>query len=489
VVAEVQRALDVLRELHYRRNRRPIPETLSRLLAATRAHAGLAFWSGGEQALANVLHLSELARRFEARGATSFRGFVERLWDEAEDGEAEEARVVEEGTEGVRLMTVHRAKGLEFPVVLLADPTARAINAQPSRHVDIARRLWAEPLAGCVPWDLLDHKAEATERDREEAHRLAYVAATRARDLLVVPGVGDGPRSGWLEVLNPVITPRPWTHRSPSPAPGCPPFGKESVLDRPDDARINFETAVSPGLHVPEVGEHQVTWWDPAALALLKETDATLRRQEILSEDPGGAVSRASAEGHATWERARSERLAAASRPLLQVFPVRAVPASEAPERLFPVEISTAPRANRPGGRRFGALVHGVLSRAPLDAGTAALEPLIGWYARLFGCPEPERRAAAVAVLAALEHPVMARARAAAELRREAPVALRVSPGELAEGALDLAFRDAGGWTVVELKTDLPQDLPSAYHRQLALYVEAVSQATGAPASGVILLV
>ena len=153
------------------------------------------------------------------------------------------------------------------------------------------------------------------------------------------------------------------------------------------------------------------------------------------------------------------------------------------------MESSAALRTDRPGGRRFGALVHGVLSRAPLDADAAALEPLIRFYARLFGCPEPERRAAAEAVLAALEHPVLARARAAAELRRESPVALRVSPGELAEGALDLAFRDAGGWTVVELKTDSSQDLPAAYHRQLALYVEAVSQATGAPASGVILLV
>jgi ATP-dependent exoDNAse (exonuclease V) beta subunit len=305
----------------------------------------------------------------------------------------------------------------------------------------------------------------------------------------VVPGVGDGPRPGWLEVLNPVITPRPWTHRQPSPAPGCPPFGKETVLDRPEDARLNLETVVAPGLHVPEAGEHRVVWWDPATLGLLKETDATLRRQEILSEDPGGAVSRASAEAHASWERARAERVAAASKPLLQVTPVRAVPAADAPGRVFPVEVSPAPREGRPGGRRFGALVHGILSRAPLDADAAALEPLIAFYARLTGSPEAERRAAAEAVLAALAHPVMARARAAAELRRETPVAVRTSPGELAEGALDLAFRDDEGWTVVELKTDSPQDLPAAYHRQLGLYVEAVSQATGAPANGVILLV
>jgi len=487
--AEVQRALDVLRELHSRRNRRPIPETLARLLAATRAHAGLAFWSGGEQALANVLHLSDLARRFESRGATSFRAFVERLWDEAEDGEAEEARVVEEGTEGVRLMTVHRAKGLEFPVVILADPTARAVNALPSRHVDISRRLWAEPLAGCVPWDLLDHRAEALERDHEESLRLAYVAATRARDLLVIPGVGDGPRPGWLEVLNPAITPRPGTHRTPAAAPGCPPFGRETVLDRPEDARLNLEVAVSPGLHQPEAGAHQVTWWDPATLTLLKETDATLRRQEILTEDPGLEISRKSVEENAAWERERAARVVQGAQPSLLVTPIRLVPAAAMPERLFPVEVSGARREGRPGGRRFGALVHGVLSRAPLDADAAALEPLVRYYARLFGNPEVERRAAVEAALAALAHPVLARARGARELRRECPVSVRVSAHEVAEGVVDMAFRDGGEWTVVELKTDPPEAVSPAYHRQLALYVEAVSQATGAPASGVLLIV
>jgi ATP-dependent exoDNAse (exonuclease V) beta subunit len=396
---------------------------------------------------------------------------------------------VEEGTEGVRLMTVHRAKGLEFPVVILADPTAKAVSTQPSRHVDTARKLWAEPLAGCVPQDILDHRAEATERDREESLRLAYVAATRARDLLVVPGVGDGPRPGWLEVLNPVVYPRRGTHRSPSPSPGCPPFGKEAVVDRPENARFDLESAVSPGLHQPEVGTHPVTWWDPGALGLGKETDSTLRRQEILKDDPGGEISRRSLEEHAAWERGRAERLAAAARPLLRVTAVREVPAADAPERQFPVEISSARRHGRPGGMRFGALVHGILSRASLDADAAALEPLVRHYARLFGNPDAERRAAVDAVLAALQHPLLARARAASEIRREAPLALRIGDAELTEGALDLAFRDGEGWTVVELKTDPPESLPAAYHRQLALYVEAVSRATGAPASGVILLV
>ena len=56
-------------------------------------------------------------------------------------------------------MTVHRAKGLEFPVVVLADLTACAARDKPSRHIDPDRRLCVEPLSGCAPPELL----QATE--------------------------------------------------------------------------------------------------------------------------------------------------------------------------------------------------------------------------------------------------------------------------------------------------------------------------------------
>jgi ATP-dependent exoDNAse (exonuclease V) beta subunit len=489
---EVAQALKTLGRLHRRRNRRPIAGTVSELLAATRAHAGLAFWSGGEQALANVLHLADLGRRFESRGVTSFRAFVEQLWDEAAEGEAEEARVVEEGTEGVRLMTVHRAKGLEFPVVILADPTAKAVSQNPSRHVDTARRLWAEPLADCVPWDLLDHREEALRRDREESLRLTYVASTRARDLLVLPGVGDfyeRKREGWLDVLLPVMSPRDGTERSPAAPAGCPQFGKDTVVDRPDGARYDPARTVMPGEHQPRAGTHRVTWWDPSALQLGKETDVAMRRQEILAEDPGGENARQSLQANQAWEADRAALLAQGRAPSVEVRAVRMVPADESAGETFPVEISGAARDGRPGGTRFGALVHGIISRAPLDADRPRLEALARFFGRILGSPEAERAAAVEAALAALEHPVMVRARGALEVRRECPVALRTGEREVAEGAVDLAFREADGWTVVELKTDAPDSVSAAYHRQLGLYVRAVAEATGMAAHGVILLV
>jgi ATP-dependent helicase/nuclease subunit A len=148
-------------------------QTMLMLLDAVRAHAGIAMWPTGEQALANCLRMVDLARRFEQRGASSFRAFVEHMEADAEAGQVEDAPIVEQGTEGVRIMTVHKAKGLEFPVVILADPTCPATRDFASRHVEPSRRLWLEPLCGCSPAKLLEATQEELRRDLGEAMRLA----------------------------------------------------------------------------------------------------------------------------------------------------------------------------------------------------------------------------------------------------------------------------------------------------------------------------
>jgi ATP-dependent exoDNAse (exonuclease V) beta subunit len=228
---EVADALDLLRRLHVGRNGRPIAETLTMLLQAVRAQAGIALWQNGEQALANCQRLIDTARRFEGR-ASSFRAFVESFEADAERGEVDEAPIVEEGTEGVRVMTVYKAKGLEFPIVILADPTYSATRDRPTRHIDSSRSLWLEPLCGAMPIELLEASDLEMKRDRAEAIRVAYVAATRARDLLVIPTCGDQPINGWLDVLNPMLYPPETARRSSVSALGCPLFGDESVLER-----------------------------------------------------------------------------------------------------------------------------------------------------------------------------------------------------------------------------------------------------------------
>ncbi len=226
---EVGNALEVLRRLHRGRNRRPIAETISRLLAVTRAQAAIAIWPTGEQALANLMRLMDLARRYEKNsGATSLRGFVDELEAKAEYEQAGDAPVAEEGTEGVRIMTVHKAKGLEFPIVVLADLTCNETPREARRFVNPARNLCAQVIAGCEPREVLDHGEEEARRESEEAVRVLYVASTRARDLLVVPAVGDECHDGWLGRLKPVIYPTPALALTPlkrQPA-GCPNFSR-----------------------------------------------------------------------------------------------------------------------------------------------------------------------------------------------------------------------------------------------------------------------
>jgi ATP-dependent helicase/nuclease subunit A len=237
----VAQALDALAGLHRRRNGRAVVETLQELLESTRAHAGFALRPAGHQALANVYRLCDEARNFEARGGISFRAFIEELESQAEREERSESLVFEEGAEGVRLITVHKAKGLEFPVVILADLTAK-LAREASRYTDREQGLCAQRLAGCEPWDLLEHQGEETARDGAEGIRVAYVAATRARDLLVVTTVGESPyQGGWLEPLNRSLYPDPERARHSRPAPGCPPFGR---LPRSPATRT---TSCSPG--------------------------------------------------------------------------------------------------------------------------------------------------------------------------------------------------------------------------------------------------
>jgi hypothetical protein len=213
--------------------------------------------------LANVLRLIQIARTFEEGGGLSFRGFVDHLDALSDASDKSEQPMIEDGVEGVRLMTVHKAKGLEFPVVILCDITC-PLSTGASRHVDPDRKMWAMRLAGGSPWELLDHEDSEAERDRAESLRLLYVAATRARDVLVVPAVADEPqRKGWVGPLLPGLYPPEDSRFLSVIAAGCPRFpGSDTVIDRPPRAPV--ATPIRPGLHKPERGRHEVVWWDPS---------------------------------------------------------------------------------------------------------------------------------------------------------------------------------------------------------------------------------
>ena len=503
---EVADALAVLASLHRGRNRRPIARTITRLLEAVRAQAGLAIWPTGEQALANCLRTVDLARRFERNGAPSFRAFVEYLEEEAERGQSEDAPVVEEGTEGVRIMTVHRAKGLEFPVAILADPTCNATSTRPSRHVDPDRGLWAEALCGSVPPDLRDAAQDELRRDAHEAVRLAYVAATRARDLLVVPAIGDlnaddDLARGWLEVLNAAVYPRKDDRRNAASAPRCPTFGDDSTFERPSSATVGTNRSVQPGSHRGRVGDCSIVWWDPASLRLDAQEEVGLRQQRILAADEGEAVTNAGIEAHDLWQKARTRTRESGCAPSLRVAAVTSLSDSTSRVPATPVRVEQArsDATARPAGRRFGTLVHATLAAVDLNANPEQVRDCAHNQGRLIGAADDEVAAAGEAVADALAHPLMRRAAAAHErgdLRREVPVQLQLEDGLLVEGVVDLAFRasrsegDAAGWTIVDFKTDQQLDASrERYEAQVGLYALAIQRATGDPVNSVLLLV
>ncbi len=481
---DVVTALGVLKALHFERNRRPVAATLHELLEATRAHAGVAFWRAGAQALANVLQLAEVSRRHERR-STSFREVVESLQQEADEGEAPDAPLVEQGLEGVRMMTVHAAKGLEFPVVILAEPTANAARQEPSHWVDPERNLWVHPLAGCVPSELREHEHDAIARDNEEALRLSYVAATRAKDLLVVPVCSEKQwKDSWTEVLATSLYPSRERAHDPKVAPGCPAFGHDVIVDR--DGPLPAEVP-KPGLHLAESGKNRVVWWDPRVLSLGKEDASGLEADEALRDDDiEGPKSLAA---YQAWQQEKTEAVAQGALPSMTVKVARDLP-NEPNAPVVPVEVTKARREGRPTGRRFGELVHACLATVALDAKPEQVRGVVEVMGRSLRAPEEEVDAAAQAVDAALAHRVFDAARRAKQVRREASLVDHLADGTVVEGVIDLAYETDDGWVVVEFKTDAAiDDSLTKYETQTLAYVRAIARATGQPVSGLILRV
>jgi ATP-dependent exoDNAse (exonuclease V) beta subunit len=487
-------ALEVLQSLHRRRNYVPVAETIQALLDQTRAHVGLVLRPAGEQALANVLHVAELARQYEASGGISFRGFVDELRVAAESAQAGEAPILEEGSDGVRMMTVHKAKGLEFPVVILADLTCRLSRTEAGRWIHPGRHLCALKLGGWSPIDLLLHDAEEAARDRAEGARLAYVAATRARDVLVVPAIGDGPYDGgWLDPLMPAVYPPESARRHAASAPGCPAFpSKDSVLTRPDFEPARA-TTVAPGLHA--LGDHAVVWWDPHALHLRAETSYGLRRDDLIVKDGDLFAVEERLVAYERWRDERTMVISRAGRPALDVQTATAWAADaarlgidDAIAAAAEIAIVALPGAEgRPRGPRFGTLVHAVLATVPLAAAEDTVRRTAETQGRILLATATEVEAAIAVVGAVLGHELMTRARASARVRRETPITWTQKDGGLVEGVLDLAFDEPDATIVVDFKTDHELEVGEArYRAQVQQYVEAVSRATGRAARGVL---
>ncbi len=424
-------ALAALGELRRQRRHASVPLLLERLYQETRIVAALTGSRRGEARIANLEKVAALAREASSLGVLTLRGFTRLLEDRIvharEEPDLPATRPGDPGT--VRVLSIHKAKGLEAPVVVLYDTSdswRSSVDAVP---------LWNEGRialgfrGGCQPpgWDALVRQEE--KKARAEARRLLYVACTRARDLLVIP-------------------------RPPLDA-ALGDFWKELVERLPaasdDDVRVvDAETIPAP----ETAGRGRELW----ALA---------------SAEGGDAVSARWLEERRTLVERAGERLAPISATRLA--------AGTAPP--------AAVAAGTTGGRDFGSLVHKLLEWLPIDdtAATteAAVRALAESLAPSFGLEPASAARAATQAAEVLRSPLLARARKAARVWRELPLWF-ADGAHLVEGVVDLVFEEDGQLVVVDYKTDAiapEQTLAQAAHHapQLQLYGRGLAQALGRP--------
>jgi ATP-dependent exoDNAse (exonuclease V) beta subunit len=241
-----------------------------------------------------------------------------------------------------------------------------------------------------------------------------------------------------------------------------------------------------------------VVWWDPLALNLGTEPPFGLRRQELIAKDVEPEVVADGQRRYMAWRDARAASIAkgsVASQRVRTVTEWSATAADDDGDRPIQdhaveiVELETDP--TRPGGVRYGTLVHAALAAVPLAAMDADVQTIVSTHGRILGATPEEQRSAVDVIGRVLSHDLLVAARRAETAGlcfRETPMTV-TRGNEVIEGTIDLAFDDgAGGVTIVDFKTDRAGgDLLARYRRQIALYAEAISQVMEKPARAVLL--
>jgi ATP-dependent helicase/nuclease subunit A len=253
----------------------------------------------------------ELALEYERRETPSLQGFIGWL----RGGTSVVKRDMETTRDEVRVMTVHGAKGLEAPVVILADTTTPPKGAHPPRLLDVRPRKAVPGAPACMVWAGRrddDVRAVAAARDaaldetEHEYRRLLYVAMTRAAERLIVCGYQGKTkrRPGcWYDLVHNALQGRPgfeeigdgearlWRYR-PAPEPASAPATLRLPLGEPAIAVPPWLTAPAPLERRRATVLSPSTAFDEAPAPARARPPAGARRQ-----DAAEAQARAQARG------------------------------------------------------------------------------------------------------------------------------------------------------------------------------------------------
>lgn len=448
----LDRFLATWRGLRPLRDRMPPGALLTRAVEALDLDAALAAGPDGERRRRNLEKGLALATRFGERGGTAAELAARLRWLASQPPREPEADL--DDAEAVTLLTVHAAKGLEWPIVFLPDLAAPTRSDADRARLDPDGRLcadWYDPAsAGFVRTPSLEAAREEAKRaSAAESRRLLYVALTRARDLLVLSGEGrpkqDGTRTfpGWRGLL------------------------EEAVAGAPTLAlRIRLSDAASAA-HGPAV-EAPLAAAPPPRPAL-----ATPR----LAGPPPAPASRLAVTQLAEYARCPRRHHLARVLGLVEPTGLHGGATEDDPAR----------------ATSRGTLAHAMLAELELTAPPLAQRAQLAAVAARRGYDPADPgvvkiRDEVIRFLAAPPGLALVAAAAEGRLRREVPFLLRLggegsgAPACYLNGAIDalVAPRQGGRPLVLDFKYALPRaEAAERYRVQLEAYALAASRASG----------
>lgn len=444
------RAVAIIAELHGHVGRITVADLLKAFLDATDYRAAL-MRAGQGRAARNV---AKLLADAHASNFVSVGEFLEYVGELRDSGAREgEARATSEGT--VQIMSIHAAKGLEFPVVVIGD------IAYSSSH---GKSVLTDPDLGVLlplkdendtrPSIYLLGKHRAQDQESAESDRLLYVAATRAQEKLILNGCVNLKRDGTLARLNGFLAR----------------IGGSEGLDV-EGLPIEHDPEGSDKIHL-----HWQTGDTPVPCTIYEpNVKPPASRPHAPAERPGHPVT------------LPPPLLAPVAAGLHPVDPRTADQDRIPPQRVWQV----VPHVKRPSAPRWviGSLVHEALAawRFPDDGFKRWCEA----RARAYGLTDTRQLADATnrtgGLLRRFQDDHLYRGMDTADRRlHEVPYSIRVN-GRVESGIIDALYLRDGTWTIVEFKTDRVKDradferllAEQDYRAQAARYAAAFERLLG----------